>query len=312
MLNSNRNTEYKKLAKTVKYSECAISEEPFNNLIVDFRSRLFRYIRLVYINRPLKKKITSVFSVINDHNLQTEKKKVFHDALAFTKKEIAVINPKKCTYVFCSSNTCVFKQGIKVERAKTLEKRLNDLKSILAEFKLNFFDITILKKCCAALESYIISDIDNICTMYEGLEWSLGIENYKVPHEVNYYESDKLCADLSANDNLHTNTSVVLSEDFDCVALFGAEFMVIEVFDKFMLYVTLKDVMKAFGVTNRKDMVHRCCLMGTHFNLGMKGIGPIKAKQLDAPKAVELFKSCIRAQNVNQNDIYKFFNLSTN
>jgi len=265
----------------------------------------------VYVNKPLNKKITNVFSAIND--LQKEKKQIFHNALAFTKKEIAVINPKKYTYVFGSSNTCAFREGIKAERAKILEKKLNDLKSLFAEFKLNMFDITILKKCCAALDSYIISDIDDICTMYEGQEWSLGIEhsNIQISQKVDYFESDRLCANLSANANLHANSNAILSENFNCVALFGAEFMVIEIFDNFMLYVTLKDVMKAFNVTNRKDMVHRCCLMGTHFNLGMKGIGPVKAKQLDAPKAAELFKSCIRAQNIIQTDIYKFFNLST-
>jgi hypothetical protein len=306
MLNSNWNTEYKKLAKTTKYSECAVSEEPFNTLIVDFKSRVFRYIRLVYMKRPLNKKITSVFSAMND--LQKEKKMVFHNALAFTKREIAAINPKKCKYVFCSLKTCVFKKGIEVERAKILEKRSDNLKSLFSELRLNVFDMTILKKCCAALESYIISDVDNICTMYEGIEWSLGIENYEIPREVDYYESSRLCADLSAK----SNSSIIFSENFDCVALFGAEFMVIEMFDEFMSYVTLKDVMKAFGVTNRKDMVHRCCLMGTYFNLGMKGIGPIKAKQLDAPKAAELFNTCIRAQHITHKDIYKFFNLSTN
>ena len=64
MLNSSLNADYKKLAKKTTCLECSISEEPFGTLIVDFRSRVFRYMRLAYINRPLHEKINSIFSAI--------------------------------------------------------------------------------------------------------------------------------------------------------------------------------------------------------------------------------------------------------
>jgi 5'-3' exonuclease len=168
-------------------------------------------------------------------------------------------------------------------------------------------NVEILKKCCAALESYIMSDVENICAMYAGKEWLLGIETYMFPKSDNYYESDRLCAKVAYPSN--SNSPAVLSEDLDCVVLFGAEFMIKEVFEQFISYVSLKDIMNTFGVKDRKDMVHRCCIMGTHFNLGLKGVGPVKIKQLNAAKAAELFKTCIKHQHIDQNDFYKFFNL---
>lgn len=314
MLNSSSNADYKKLAKKTAFFECSISEEPFGTLIVDFRSRVFRYMRLAYINRPLHKKINSVFLVMNDsdgnsseYNMLTEKKKVFHEALKLTKKEVALIKPKECVYVFCSPHTCPYKEKIKKERNKMCEKRLQELNNCINEFKRDVLNVEILKKCCAALESYIMSDVENICAMYAGREWLLGIETYTFPKSDNYYESDRLCANVFS---AYSNSSpAVLSEDLDCVVLFGAEFMIKEVFEQFISYVSLKDIMNTFGVKDRKDMVHRCCIMGTHFNLGLKGVGPVKIKQLDATKAAELFKTCIKHQHIDQKDFYKFFNL---
>ena len=318
MLNSSSNADYKKLAKKTAFLECSISEEPFGTLIVDFRSRVFRYMRLAYINRPFHEKINSVFLVMNDSdgnpsecNMLTEKKKVFHEALKLTKKEVALIKPKKCVYVFCSPYTCPYKVKIKEERNKMCEKRLQELNNCISEFKRDVLNIELLKKCCAALESYIMSDVENICSMYAGKEWLLGIETYMFPKSDNYYESDRLCANVFSKPAFleNSNSAAVLSEDLDCVVLFGAEFMIKEVFDQFISYVSLKDIMNTFGVKDRKDMVHRCCIMGTHFNLGLKGVGPVKIKQLDSTKAAELFKTCIKHQHIDQKDFYKFFNL---
>ena len=306
MLNSSLNADYKKLAKKTTCLECSISEEPFGTLIVDFRSRVFRYMRLVYINRPLHEKIDSIFS-----DILAEKKKVFHEALKLTKKEVALVMPKECVYVFCSPHTCPYKEKIKIERNKVCEKRLQELNKCMNEFKRNVLNVEIIKKCCAALESYIMSDVENICAMYAGKEWLLGIENYIIPKSDNYYESDRLCANIARTPIGHNGarSPAVLSEDLDCIVLFGAEFMVKEVFKQFISYVSLKDTMNTFEVKNRKDMVHRCCIMGTHFNLGLKGVGPVKIKRLDATKAEELFKTCITHQHINQKDFYKFFNL---
>ena len=356
MLNSSSNADYKKLAKKTACLECSISEKPFGTLIVDFRSRVFRYMRLAYINRPLHEKINSIFLVMNEYensyldalstrtlrvrvensensqnesNMLTEKKRVFHEALKLTKKEVALIKPKECVYVFCSPHTCPYKEKIKTERRKMCEKRLQELNNCMREFKRDVLNVGLLKKCCAALESYIMSDVENICAMYAGKEWLLGIETYTFPKSDNYYESDRLCANVfstilhsdtkclsnavlenTRSENMtNSNSPAVLSEDLDCVVLFGAEFMIKEVFEQFISYVSLKDIMNTFGVKDRKDMVHRCCIMGTHFNLGLKGVGPVKIKQLDATKAAELFKTCIKHQHIDQKDFYKFFNL---
>ena len=324
MLNSSFNADYKKLAKQTTYLECSISEEPFGTLIVDFRSRVFRYMRLAYINRPFHEKINSIFLALNEtklgnkhvvSELSEEKKKVFHGALKITKQEVALIKPKKCVYIFCSPHTCQYKEKIRAERIKVCEKRLQELNKCINEFKRDVLNVEILKKCCAALESYIMSDVENICSMYAGKEWLLGIETYEFPKSDNYYESDRLCANMTSG--FSSSSPAVLSEDLDCMVLFGAEYMIKEVFDQFISYVSLKDIMNIFGVKNRLDarsarvdMVHRCCIMGTHFNLGLKGVGPVKVKKLDAPKAAELFKTCIKAQHINQKDFYNFLNLT--
>ena len=307
MLNSSFNADYKKLAKKTTYLECSISEKPFGTLIVDFRSRVFRYMRLAYINRPFHEKINSIFLAMNESTMLAEKRKVFHGALKLTKEEVALIKPTECVYVFCSPHTCPYKEKIKAERNKVCEKRLQELNKCIHELKRNVLNVELLKKCCAALESYIMSDVENICAMYAGKEWLLGIETYEFPESDNYYESDRLCANISISKG---SSSAVLSEDLDCMVLFGAEFMIKEVFNQFISYVSLKGIMDIFGVKNRKDMVHRCCIMGTHFNLGLKGVGPVKVKQLDTSKAAELFKTCIKSQHINQKDFFYFFNLT--
>lgn len=332
MLNSSWSASYKNLANKTDLRECSVSERPFSEIIVDFRSRVFRYMRLIYTNRPLADKINSVFRAMK--NIQSERKRVFNGALILIKKEVAMMKPKKCTYVLCSPVTCPFKERIKLVRAEMCTKRRDEFNQCVEVFKRDMLDADALQKCCAALESYILSDVENICMMYNKEEWLLGVEHYELPRKADYFESDRLCATLSAatpaysgsaadkNPNFYEATSkhlfkrassgaaAVLSEDFDCVVLFGADIMVKEVHKEFFSYITREDVMNIFGSTCRKDMIHKSCLMGTHFNLGLKGVGPIKAKKLTGPAALKLFETCMAAQSMDKNKLYDFFGVN--
>ena len=89
--------------------------------------------RLAYINRPFHEKINSIFLAMNESTMLAEKKSVFHGALKLTKKEVSLIKPNKCVYVFCSPSTCPYKEKIRAERNKVCEKRLQDLNKCIDE-----------------------------------------------------------------------------------------------------------------------------------------------------------------------------------
>ena len=101
----------------------------------------------------------------------------------------------------------------------------------------------------------------------------------------------------------------MLSEDYDNLVLFGCDMIVAEAHKKFFVYTSLKDVMATFDSVSRKDAVHKCCLLGTDYNLGLKGIGPVKIKKIDTKKTKELFETCLNAQHLKPDTLYNFFML---
>ena len=212
------------------------------------------------------------------------------------------VNKNSCSYVFCSPTSCPYKERIRASRAAASDRLLDKFNSCARRYRRNMLDIDALEECCTALESYIISDIESVCAAYSGREWVLGVK-YVIPSEADYFESDRLCTKLGPK-------KAVLSEDLDCVALFGLDFMIKEVYRSFFSYMTVTDIIDCFNSANRRDLVHRCCIMGTHFNLGLKGIGPVRVKKLSPGKAEDMFKSCLALQSIDPKDFYKFVMLT--
>jgi hypothetical protein len=290
MLNNSKCAGYKVLAKNAEFRECVTSDDPLSEVVVDFRSRLFMYIRTKYVNMPLKQKIGRLFMAIED--LEGEKRYVFNAALAATRMEVSALGVKS-TYVFGSLSSCPYKSRLRLDREAVTRARLEEFASRVAVFKRDMLNVELLKQCIVALESYIISDLDGVCSVYRGREWMLVPEsNCIVPGGADMFESDRMCARLGKR-------SAVLSEDFDCLALFGANLMIREVYRGFFSYTTLKDIMNTFKSTTRENLAEKCCLMGTDYNLGLKGVGPVKAKKIDASETNRLWKICISAQSIN-------------
>ncbi len=308
MLNSSWSSSYKNLAKKAEVRECRVADRAISELAVDFRSRLFRYLRLSYANRTDYDRARSVFRAMKDLRLTgtiiAEKRRVYSAALAVIKREVSCLQDVTCTYVFPSKTTCSFKDRIKASNIAKTQERLEELKKRLTVYRQNMFDLDMLKHCALALESYLISDLDEISTMYSGREWILGVPNYCVPDAEDFYESDRMCARFARQGGV-----AVLSEDFDNVVLFGADMMIKEVYNNFFVYVSLRDVMEIFDSVSRKDALHKCCLIGTDYNLGLKGIGPVKIKKIDIAKAKELFLTCMSAQSIKPDKYYSFFML---
>lgn len=114
---------------------------------------------------------------------------------------------------------------MKQEQQAVAAARLSEFKSSAAKLRSNMLNTELLSECIAALESYMVSDLDSVCSAYRGKEWLfVPISSCAVAGAADMFESDRLCARLA-----HNRPSGVLSEDFDCVALFGANFMVKEV-----------------------------------------------------------------------------------
>ena len=296
---ASKSSNYKALAKKTKPRECITSDNPLSEIVVDFRSRLFMYIRTKYINKPLKQKIDGLFRAMND--LEAEKKQVFQAAIAVMKVEVSLMHVRKVTYVFPSFMTCPYKEHVKSLAKAAAESRLMEFKKCALEFKRNMLDTDLLSKCIAALESYMISDLEGICSVYKGIEWLFVPKaKYIVPKKDDMFESDRTCARIG-------RSSAVLSEDFDCLALFGANFMVREVYNGFFSYTVLKDVMETFKSKTRKNLVEKCCLMGNDYNFGLKGVGPVKVTKIDASETSKLCKTCLSAQSIKSENFWKFF-----
>jgi hypothetical protein len=302
MLNSSGS--YKSLARKTPVRECGIAEEAVSEVVVDFRSRLFRYMRLVYSNRGQTERVLSVFRTMRDirttGDVFTEMRRVFDAALASTVKEAERMRVLKCTYVFPSTERCPHR----VERSSESEKKIDDLRERISEYRRDMFDIDALDRCALALESYLMSDFDRLSKMHAGSErfLDLGSGTFKAPDESDSFESDRLCARMSGGIGV-----AVMSEDHDVVALFGANMMITEVHRNFFVYSSLRDTMDTFGCANRRDLIHKCCIMGTDYNRGLRGVGPVKARKIDAAKAKELFETCTSAQSVSPDVLHKFF-----
>ena len=313
MLNSSGS--YKSLARKTPVRECGIAEEAVSEVVVDFRSRLFRYMRLVYSNRGQTERALSVFRTMRDirttGDVFTEKRRVFDAALASTVKEAERMRALKCTYVFPSTERCPHR----VERSSESEKKLDDLRERISEYRRDMFDIDALNRCALALESYLMSDFDRLSKMHVGSERFLnlgqrseperhqrGSGTFQAPDELDSFESDRLCARMSGRIGV-----AVMSEDHDVVALFGADMMITEVHRNFFVYSSLRDTMETFGCANRRDLIHKCCIMGTDYNRGLRGVGPVKARKIDAAKAKELFETCTSVQSVSPDVLHKFF-----
>lgn len=296
MLKNRISTDYKKLAKKSEVRECLISDNAISELVVDVRSRLFMYIRTRYLNRPLKQKIDGLFRAMK--NLEEERRQVFRDALAVAKMEVSFMRVNRAVYVFGSIAPCPYKMGLISEREGVTKDKLSKLLYLMHKFGSNMLDIQLLSGCIAALESYIISDLDGLCSVYRGMEHLL-VPGARIANKMDMFESDRMCARLG-------KMSAVLSEDLDCLALFGANMMVKEVHRGFYLYTTLRDVMEAFGSTTRRELVDRCCILGTDYNFGIKGIGPVRIQEIDRQEARELCEACIKDQSVVPEDFWRF------
>lgn len=305
MLNAGFSAGYKTLAKKVQKTECLISDNPVSELIIDFRSRLFRYIRLVYPSRTAHKRACSVFRTIEDlsstDQVLTEKRRVFMAALDFTGKEVEYAGVS-CMYVFSSRVSCPYKTDIKANRKTKTDERLKELKSCIAVYKKDMLRLDALEKCAKALESYIMSDLDGVAAAFYGKEWMLNVGRYRVPNEEDFFESDRMCVKLARLQN-----ATVLSEDLDNITLFGCDMMIMEIHTKFFVYATLKDIMALFGSVNRVDTIYKSCLMGTDYNRGLKGIGPVKVKQIDETQTKDLFKTCMASQSMNHQKLMQLF-----
>lgn len=296
VLNSSWNTNYKSFARKSKFRECYIAEEPINTIIIDVRSRLFRYIRLNVKNRSLNDKIKCTFGLFT--SIRKEISNVLDYALNEMRKEANMLLVNKHIYVFPSSKTCPFKDKYNKSMYDIASQKYEDLKDSIRSFKRDMFDIDKLIKCHNAFESYLISNISQICLHYSNPD--------VLPDDSFYFESDLLCAHMNKNEE---HSSAVLSEDLDCVALFGANMMIKEVYPKFFTYITISEIMEVFKSTNRKNLVYKCCILGTDYNYGIKGIGPVKITKIDDKKLFSTFETCLELQSINKRDIENFFSI---
>jgi hypothetical protein len=289
MLKRSRSS-YKELARKTKPKECLTSDGPIEEIVVDVRSRVFKYVRLRYVSRTLDHKVESLFRAIK--NIDEEIRTIAKDALVYIRKDVSALNVKKVIYVTGSPTKCLYKEALCLEREDVAKTKASDFQESTKKYKRNMFDTESLAECIKALESYIIADFEKVASVCN--EWAFCIQ----PTENDMFESDKLCAGLARD--------AILGEDFDCVALFGAKLLIKDVYNKFFSYVTLADMMDVFNVDTQKSLAYKCLILGTDYNYGLKGMGPTKVSKIDDFEEIySKAKECLSLQGI---DIKKFEN----
>ena len=237
---------------------------------------------------------------------------VLNDAFRAMKQEVAMLLVDRHAYVMCHPDSCPFKENYKREKSLVAKQKRADLKASIRLFRKNMFDVEKLVECHVAFESYLMSNFEKVCDGTKSSENDIirQILNSAVPPEAcDHFESDRSCARLANLEHEVRRGDAVLSEDFDCVALFGADMMIKDVYSMFFTYTTLKDVMNVFHSNDRLDLVRKCCVLGTDYNLGVKGIGPVKITKIDENKSRELFETCMSLQSTDEKDMLELFAL---
>ena len=295
MFKSSKGSGYKELAKTTKIRSCDVSERPFQSVAVDVRSRVFRHMRQRLAKRQVWKKVKCVFGIIL-HGIETEVMLVLEETLSTVGAELDIIGCE-AIYVFCSEARCPFREETKLsERARAASAASKRLGECIERYKKGLLNVEAIIGCHTAFETYAITHLEDVCLAYNKAPRLLDSMT-TIPDGSNYFESDRLCAQLDVD--------AVLSEDLDCVALFGTKIMIVDVVGSSLFYVALSDVLDTFHSHDREDLVYKCCIMGTNYNLGLKGVGPARAAKIDRAKEQAL--QCISDQSISIEELLKFF-----
>ena len=315
-LKSSKGAGYKALARHTTFKTCNPKDFICTYVAVDVRSRLFRYVREMSIIRSTKRKIRCVFGLLL-RGTMLEIEQVCNEALQQMMAEASLLGAKKIQYVLCSPERCQYRERLRLlDRTLEKTKATDRLITALRKCRKHILDVSVMLKCHDAFVSYVIAHIEEACLVYnraEGYCKAYG-KATSMPGQEDSYESDRLCARFYAEEPMGTSLfankkthycSAVLSEDYDCIFLFGANKMIKKVTNNAVQYVTIQDAMKVFECNDRKSLAYKCCLMGTDYNLGLRGIGPKKAAKIN--NELVLVEECMRQQCIDIQDLMEFF-----
>ena len=303
MLKSSKGAGYKALARQTKTITCSPKNIVCSYVVVDVRSRMFKYVREMSKIRSTKEKVKCVFGLLLE-GMVSEIKKVCDEAQDKMVKEVSIIGGH-VQYVLCSPERCPYRERLKIaerkfEKAKAKER----MTKALNKCKKHILDVSVMIECHDAFVGYLISHIEEACLMYNNKQTKT-VRATVMPDDKDSYESDRLCARMSRQDG--EGKGVVLSEDYDCIFLFGAEKMIKKITKHVVQYVTIHDAMIVCGCNDRKSLIYKCFLMGTDYNLGLKGIGPKKAVSTKNEHLTVLAEKCMKQQCIDMREIMKFF-----
>ena len=270
-LNSNFDCGYKLCLSKCTDKIGLTKEKPFSSVVVDFRSRAFRYLRLWFNNVPISEQIRCVSGLLVSR--ESEENSLFDRAVRVILREIEMLGIVDFTFVFPSSQTCPYKEKLNAGRRNNRDIRLAEFESNMVEFRKQLLDLSVLQTCYRSFASYVMSDIETFCMKYLQRANFL---RHDVPTAEDAYESDKTCVRLFKNAR---PTCALLSEDLDCVALFGARSIVREVYPGSFVHVFLNRVLVAMAVTNRTNLIMKCCIIGNRLQSWHQGNRVCQSKE---------------------------------
>ncbi len=96
------------------------------------------------------------------------------------------------------------------------------------------------------------------------------IIKYICPHGPSFMNHKKLIAEVC---KMHSYT--VMSNDLDLLTIFDCRAIITHASNTSIYSIELKDVMEAFNAKTRINLMHKCCLLGTDYTVGLQYIPTI-------------------------------------
>jgi hypothetical protein len=246
----------------------------------------------------LWQKINCIFRIIIN-GLDSELRHTFDEAFTTIRSDTDKISTSQL-YVFPSKTRCPYREHMKIShRIAEMDKASEEFRKCMSDYMKNLLNTRAIISLHAAFEMYLITHVEDICLTYNNVEDVLGV-SYIKPEQEDSFESDRLCARIA-------NLAPVFSEDFDCVVLFGAKSIILEVRDTTVRYISIDDLLDIFESNSREELLHKCIIMGTDYNIGMIGMGPMRIREIDVHTASNMAAECMLRQSLDISSMRRFF-----
>lgn len=241
---------HKELFKGVYWGKYYTSERPVEKVAIDGDSIVFRHI-LDFRKQDVK------VSAMNNLDTDTLLRVCLQEITQYSVSEI-----NKILEIFAESCVLVFGEGYIPQKHQKMLEREEERRKSYKSLSLQKGRLTKERNAMVArlLKKHLITLRDDVVNMVKSQ-----LHSYETSREPDIY-----CPSVCP---------VVLSEDYD-LFLFGAEILIKEVTKNEISFLSREKMLKHLQLDSVEQLVIASVLCGTDYNVGVRGIGPVKSKKI--------------------------------